>query len=67
MMEALIARAGSIACAAQRKRIEQIAESLRDRGLAVELSAQSAIIRGRRLAQKWLGDPFLRFAGRCGQ
>jgi hypothetical protein len=64
MMESLIARADRIARAAQRKRLEQIAGSLRDRGLAVEAGQESVTVRGRRMAQRWLADPLLRFAGR---
>jgi hypothetical protein len=66
MMEALIARAGDFARAAQRKRLEQIAASLRDGGMSVELGGESVVLRGRRLVQRWLGDPLLRFAGRSG-
>ena len=64
MMESLIAKGGRIARAAQMKRLEQIAASLRNRGLAVDADEESVTIRGRGLARRWLGDPLLRFAGR---
>jgi hypothetical protein len=67
MMEALMARAERIARAAQMKRLEQIATSMRDRGVAVEQEQASVTVRGRRLAQRWLGDSLLRFAGRYGR
>ena len=67
MMEALVERANRIALAAQIRRLEQIAASLRDRGVAIETGADSVAIRGRRLVQRWLGDPLVRFAGRYAQ
>ncbi len=66
MMEKLLARADGIARAAQRKRLEQIAATMRDEGLGAEAGADSVTLRGRRLARRWLGDPLLRFAGRIG-
>lgn len=66
MMERLLARANGIARSAQGRRLEQIAATMRDRGLALEVDAESVTVRGRRLAQRWLGDPLLRFAGRSG-
>jgi hypothetical protein len=64
MMENLLARADGIARAAQRKRLDQIAATIRDQGLGAEAGADSVTLRGRRLARRWLGDPSLRFAGR---
>jgi hypothetical protein len=64
MMEALMARAERIARAAELERLEQIAISMRERGVAVDQEQESVTVRGRRLAQRWLGDPLLRFAGR---
>lgn len=66
MMERLLACANGIARSAQSRRLEQIAATMRDRGLALEVDAESVTVRGRRLAQRWLGDPLLRFAGRSG-
>lgn len=66
MMEKLLARANGISRAVQMKRLEQIAASMRDQGLGVEAGTDSVTVRGRRLAQRWLGDPLLRFAGRSG-
>jgi hypothetical protein len=67
MMEKLLDRADATICAAQRKRLEQIAATMRDRGLAVEVGPDSVTARGRSLASRWLGDPLLRFAGRIGR
>lgn len=67
MMRQLHTRGEAIARAAQRKRIERIAQSLRAQGLDVETGIDSILIRGRRLLQKWLGDASVRFAGRTGQ
>jgi hypothetical protein len=67
MMEALVARANRIARAAQIRRLEQIVGSLRDRGVVVETGADAVAIRGRRLTQRWLSDPLVRFAGRYAQ
>jgi hypothetical protein len=53
-----------MARAAQLERLEQIAISMRDRGLAVDQEEESVTVRGRKLAQRWLGDTLLRFAGR---
>jgi hypothetical protein len=64
MMEVLMARAEGMARAAQLERLEQIAISMRDRGLAVDQEEESVTVRGRKLAQRWLGDTLLRFAGR---
>jgi hypothetical protein len=66
MMEKLVARAERIARAAQIKRLEQIAASMRGRGLAVESDRGSVTVGGQRLVQRWLADPLLRFAGRYG-
>jgi hypothetical protein len=66
MMEVLMARAERIARAAQLERLEQIAISMRERGVAVDQEQESVTVRGRKLAQRWLGDPLLRFAGRYG-
>lgn len=67
MMEALLARADTLARAAQRARLEQIARSMGDRGLRIETRIDSIVIRGRGLVRQWLGDPLLRFAGRLGR
>jgi hypothetical protein len=64
MMYGLLVGAESIARAAQRRRLQQIAAGLRGRGVTVEVAADSVVIRGRRLVQRWLSDPLLRFAGR---
>ena len=63
MMETLMKRADGIAREAQRKRIERIASTLREHGLAAEATTDSLIVRGRSILRKWLGDPLLRFAG----
>jgi hypothetical protein len=67
MMEKFLGRVEAIARAAQAKRLEQIAASMRERGLAVEVGPDSVAARGRRLVSRWLGDPLLRFAGRMGR
>jgi hypothetical protein len=66
MTYGLLIRAESIARAAQRRRLEQIAARFRGRGIAVEVGTESVILRGRRLVHRWLADPLLRFAGRSG-
>jgi len=67
MMEALIARSGQIARAAQRQRLEQIAASVRGRGLRAELGEKSVVIIGRRLVSRWLRDPLMRFIGKAAR
>lgn len=67
MMQALAMRGNAIARAAQRKRLSQIAASLSDHGLRVEVAADSIAVSGRGLIQKWLSEPLVRFAGRYGQ
>jgi hypothetical protein len=64
MTYGLLVRAETLARAAQRRRLQQIAAGLRGSGVAVETTADSVVIRGRRLVQRWLSDPLLRFAGR---
>lgn len=64
MMYGLLVRAERIARAAQRRRLQQIAAGLRGNGVAVEAGADFVAIRGKRLAQRWLSNPLLRFAGR---
>jgi hypothetical protein len=66
MMEKLSDRADAIVRAMQRKRLEQIAATMRERGFAVEIGPDSVAARGRRLVSRWLADPLLRFAGRMG-
>jgi hypothetical protein len=66
MMERLMERARTIAHAAQAERLQQIAGTLRERGIAAETAADSVVLRGRRLVQQWLADPLVRFAGRNG-
>jgi hypothetical protein len=66
MMDALLTRATSLARAAQRRRLEDIASGMTARGFAVEILTDAVICRGRDLAQRWLGDPLLRFLGRSG-
>lgn len=67
MMDGLIARGGTIARAAQRHRLEQIAASVRERGLRAELGEESVTIIGRKLVSRWLGDPLMRFIGKAGR
>lgn len=63
MMSALIARAESVARAAQRRRLEEISASLRDIGVSAEAGSDSIALRGKQLVQRWLADPMLRFIG----
>ena len=67
MMERLMTRADGFAHAAQRRRIERIAAAMRAQRIPVETTADSVIVRGRSILHKWLGEPLLRFAGRCGR
>lgn len=64
MMAALRARAEAIGRAAQRRRLEDIAATIRDSGLAAEVGPDSVRFSGRSLVRQWLSDPLLRFAGR---
>jgi hypothetical protein len=66
MMEALLARADTLARAAQRRRLEEIASSMQARGFAAQIATDSVTCRGRALVRQWLGDPLLRFTGRSG-
>ena len=63
MMSALMARAESVARAAQRRRLEEINESLRISGVSAEVGSDFIAFTGKRLVQRWLGDPVLRFIG----
>lgn len=66
MMERLMGRAQAVAHAAQLRRLQQIAATLADRGLAASVSGEAVVIRGRGLMQRWLGDPLVRFSARVG-
>lgn len=67
MMEGLLDRATAIGRAAQLQRLERIAAAFRTQGLAAVIVGDSIAVRGRKLAQRWLADPLLRFAGRVAQ
>ena len=62
MMERLMERGQRIARAAQERRLQEIAATLRERGLAAQVGSESVVFRGRRLVQRWLADPLVRFA-----
>lgn len=64
MMDGIMIRASAVARAAQASRLQQIAATMRNEGVAVEAGVDSVIVRGRGLVQKWLADPLLRFAAR---
>ncbi len=66
MMSRLMARAQSVAHAAQRRRLESLSALLREKGISAEAGLDSIACRGRRLAQRWLSDPALRFIARSG-
>lgn len=66
MMSRLMARAHSIADAAKRRRLEDLGSLLRERGISAEVGSDSLVCRGRRLTQRWLSDPALRFIARSG-
>jgi hypothetical protein len=67
MMEALLARANRIARAAQSVRLQQIATTMRGQGLAAAVDGESVVVRGSKLANTWIADPLLRFAGRSSR
>lgn len=64
MMSRLIAHGQSIAYAAQRRRLENLSALLREKGISAEVGLDSIACRGRRLTQRWLRDPALRFIAR---
>lgn len=64
MKAGFLATAEMIARSAQRKRLQQIAQALGDRGLGVEVHPDSVVIKRKRIMEEWLRDPLLRFAGR---
>lgn len=66
MMSRLMARARSIARAAQRRRLDDLSALLREKGISAEVGSDSLACRGRRLTQRWLSDPALRFIARSG-
>lgn len=63
-MSAIMARAQAVARSAQRRRLEEIAAVIGERGIAAKIEGDSVACRGRGLFQRWLGDSALRFAGR---
>lgn len=65
MMERLLARAEQIAQAAQANRIEAMAETAAEELNAVSVlkTATGVVLRGRKLLERWLLDPALRFIG----
>jgi hypothetical protein len=65
MMFGLLVRGEAIARAARQRRLQAVAAAVRERGLTVEVTAESVICRGRKLLKRWLEDPVLRFAGRA--
>jgi hypothetical protein len=67
MMGALLARANRIARAAQSVRLQQIATTMRGQGLAAAVDGESVVVRGSKLANRWIADPLLRFAGRSSR
>jgi hypothetical protein len=67
MMGALLERANRIARAAQSVRLQQIATTMRGQGLAAAVDGESVVVRGSKLANRWIADPLLRFAGRSSR
>ncbi|HEU5067482.1 MAG TPA: hypothetical protein VFT61_04780 [Sphingomicrobium sp.] len=64
MMEKLLARAEQIASTAQANRIEKIAQAAEEiGGVSVLKTATGVVLRGRKLLERWLLDPALRFIG----
>jgi hypothetical protein len=64
MMEKLLARAEQIATTAQANRIEEIAQAAQEiGGVSVLKTATGVVLRGRKLLERWLLDPALRFIG----
>jgi hypothetical protein len=65
MMERLLARAEQIAQAAQANRIEAMAEAAAEElsGVSVFKTATGVVLRGKKLIERWLWDPALRFIG----
>lgn len=63
MTSSLMVRAEAIAREAQRRRLEKIIGTLRDEGLSPEAGSDTIACRGKRLVQRWLNEPVLRFIG----
>ena len=68
-MRALQERAEALAHAAQRRRMEQIAEQWREAlpGASISGTATEVAIEARGLGRRGLEEPMLRFAGRLGR
>jgi hypothetical protein len=66
MMGRLIARGQEIARNAVETHARSIASELRELlgDVAVSLEETKVLVRGRRILQRWLADPALRFLGR---
>jgi hypothetical protein len=60
-VRALLERAEALARSAQKRRVDQIAQEWRDRGLKVSATVPDVTIEGRNLARRRLSD--LRFVG----
>jgi hypothetical protein len=69
MMEKVLARAEQIAQAAQASRIDAIAETAAAElsGVSVLKTATGVVLRGKKLLERWLLDPALRFLGSLPQ
>jgi adenylate kinase len=68
MMEKVLARAEQIAQAAQANRIAAMAEAAAElSGVSVLKTATGLVLRGKRLLERWLLDPALRFLGSLSQ
>jgi hypothetical protein len=64
MMEKLLDRGEQIASTAQANRIEEIARAAEEiGGVSVLKTATGVVLRGRKLLERWLLDPALRFIG----
>jgi hypothetical protein len=64
MMEKLLDRGEQIASMAQANRIEEIAQAAEEiGGISVLKTATGVVLRGRKLLERWLLDPALRFIG----
>ena len=68
-MRALQERAEALARAAQRRRVDQIAEQWREAlpGASISATATGVAIEAPGLGRRWLAEPTLRFAGRLGR